>query len=194
MLTSPDNLWSPDAVDPYNLVVDLGLMQDTVQDALADRARTPVSATSIGLLPPGLTPGEIAWVTSPSPGFSVQWTGSSWVRIKPEDTGWVDVPLTPGFTALPGTEKPQVRKIGSQVFLRGGVSNAGIAANSTNTIANLPSAAFYPASSNAITHIGTSQGSTAATLLVSATTGILSLRVSGTLSNYYVLTLTWLTD
>lgn len=37
METTPDELWSPDAVDPYNLVPDLARMQDTVQDALVAR-------------------------------------------------------------------------------------------------------------------------------------------------------------
>jgi hypothetical protein len=32
--TSPDNLWSPDGVDPYALTTDLATMADTVQDAL----------------------------------------------------------------------------------------------------------------------------------------------------------------
>ena len=35
-VTSPDNLWSPDSTDPYNLTPDLGAMLDTVQDALTN--------------------------------------------------------------------------------------------------------------------------------------------------------------
>lgn len=38
--TSPDNLWSPNATDPYNLTTDLAAMQTSVQNALTNRPRT----------------------------------------------------------------------------------------------------------------------------------------------------------
>lgn len=38
--TSPDNLWSPNASDPYNLTTDLAAMQTSVQAALTNRPKT----------------------------------------------------------------------------------------------------------------------------------------------------------
>lgn len=35
METTPDELWSPDAVDPYQLAIDLAAMQQAVQDAIS---------------------------------------------------------------------------------------------------------------------------------------------------------------
>lgn len=41
--TSPDNIWTPDAGDDYALTTDLATMADTIQAAIADRARTGVA-------------------------------------------------------------------------------------------------------------------------------------------------------
>lgn len=38
--TSPDNLWSPNPTDPYNLTLDLAQMQSTVQTALNSKQGT----------------------------------------------------------------------------------------------------------------------------------------------------------
>lgn len=68
----------------------------------------------------------------------------------PVDTGWITLPLASGYDAhaTPGT--PKYRKIGSVVYLRGGVTNdAGSLPVSTNgvLVATLPDG-FYPNASH----------------------------------------------
>lgn len=47
-------------------------------------------------------------------------TFGEWIALN-SDTGWIDLPLADGITAYNTVNKPQYRKIGSQVFLRGSV-------------------------------------------------------------------------
>lgn len=191
--TTPDNLWSPNASDPYNLTVDLATMQSTTQLALNEKSTRPVTAASIGALPAGEYPGQFAWVTSPAPGFIVHWTGSAWVRDTPEDTGWVNVTIASGFAGLGGVEAPAVRRIGKQVFMRGGWSNTGIVLNSSNTVGTLPSSQFWPVV-NSISRTGTSVGAAAASGFVVASNGSVQIRTNGTGSTYYSFSPTWLVD
>lgn len=56
---------------------------------------------------------------------------------KLEDTGWIDITLSSGTTTGIYGGKPQYRKIGDHVFLRGGI--AFTKGSSTYTVSNLPS-------------------------------------------------------
>lgn len=66
--TSPDNLWSPNATDPYNLTTDLATMQTSIQTALTDvRSDTQQGInTALGslgvtaMVPTGATGGTIS--------------------------------------------------------------------------------------------------------------------------------------
>ena len=49
--------------------------------------------------------------------YSSAWKG--WKLVDHTDTGWIDLTLTNGATIYNSNQKPQYRKIGSQVFLRG---------------------------------------------------------------------------
>lgn len=61
-LTSPDDIWTPDATDDYSLTVDLATMADTIQDALVS-----------------LRAGDTGWVTiTPSTG----WTANTPIRLR----------------------------------------------------------------------------------------------------------------
>lgn len=52
------------------------------------------------------------------------------------DTGWVNCTINAGFSAQTGP--PQVRRIGSQVLMRGTLSVTGFAANATNACLVVP--------------------------------------------------------
>lgn len=54
-----------------------------------------------------------------------------------EDTGWIDITLSSGTTTGIYGGKPQYRRIGDHVFLRGGI--AFTKGSSTYTVSNLPS-------------------------------------------------------
>lgn len=98
------------------------------------------------------------------------------------DSGWVNITILGGFTAQAGAEIPQVRKIGSVVYLRGGWTNAGMAVNGTYSVGTIPSGYRPP-----VNTVGTAGSSTgAATCTVHMTTaGDVQIRTSGTLGAYY---------
>jgi hypothetical protein len=101
------------------------------------------------------------------------------------DTGWVDVTVSGGFAAMAGAEKPQVRKIGPVVYLRGGWSNTGIAAaNTTYTVGTVPSGYRPPSGCPTVGACGSSVGAAIAGLHID-TAGSVQIRTSGTLGSYY---------
>lgn len=64
-----------------------------------------------------------------------------WQEISLTDSGWIDLALATGITAYSADQKPQYRKIGNEIYLRGvyrGASGTNI------TVATLPSG-FRPA-------------------------------------------------
>ncbi len=42
--------------------------------------------------------------------------------IKTEDTGWLDIPLATGVSSTSHVGKPQMRKVGNVVYLRGSIT------------------------------------------------------------------------
>lgn len=68
---------------------------------------------------------------------------SEWVAVR-YDSGWNDIPLSPGITAYEEASTPQYRKIGSIVYIRGAV--IGVTAKNT-VIGNLPTG-FKPSRSS----------------------------------------------
>ena len=77
-VTSPDNLWSPDSTDPYNLVPDLAAMQDTVQDALNTvKTYQPLTnAQRLALAGADLFEGRIVYTTDTNALW--KYNGSAW--------------------------------------------------------------------------------------------------------------------
>lgn len=124
--TSPDNLWSPDAVDDYALTTDLAAMQDTVQDALtglrgglsyrADLTDAQRIALTGGQLFEGLrvrtTDTKIDWL----------YTSSTWVAWGTSTT--TSVTFSSGWTALSGYT-PRLIRNGGLVSIFGAVVNDG---------------------------------------------------------------------
>lgn len=86
-VTSPDNIWTPDAGDDYALTTDLAAMADTVQDAITDLRsdigyRTDLTdAQRLALTGGDLFEGLRVWTTD----TRVLWTytQSAWVRSLP---------------------------------------------------------------------------------------------------------------
>ena len=104
--------------------------------------------------------------------------------IDPEiDTGWVDCVMGEGFVAHNGTP-PQVRRIGSVVYMRRGVSNTGIAANSGPEGVFTVPAAFRPNGWRYVIVTGSTVSNGG--LAVVRDGGRVQVRTGPTLSPYYV--------
>lgn len=124
--TSPDNLWSPDAVDDYALTTDLAAMQDTVQDALtgirgglayrADLTDAQRIALTGGQLFEGLrvrtTDTKIDWL----------YTNSTWVPWGTSTT--TSLTISSGWSATVGYT-PRLVRNGGIVTIFGAVTNNG---------------------------------------------------------------------
>lgn len=77
-VTSPDNIWTPDAGDDYALTTDLAAMADTVQDALNTvKTYLPLTdAQRIALTGSGLFEGLIVYTTDTNALW--KYNGSTW--------------------------------------------------------------------------------------------------------------------
>lgn len=78
-VTSPDNIWSPDAGDDYALTVDLAAMADTVQDAI-DSVRGGTGSrrgTNTERDASAPTTGDL-WVST-NDGYVYRWSGTTWL-------------------------------------------------------------------------------------------------------------------
>lgn len=78
------------------------------------------------------------WITRPANDIYIRnMDGGAWGDWTPlhSDTGWKDLPLINGAVAYNNSLKPQYRKIGNQIFLRGVVKNITVA---NMTFAELP--------------------------------------------------------
>lgn len=101
------------------------------------------------------------------------------------DTGWLDIAVSATFAAMAGTEKPQARKIGNKVWLRGGFTNAGITATANFNVGTLPTGTYPPV--NMVVGIGGSSAAASASANINTTTGVIQLRTSATVGSYYKL-------
>lgn len=106
------------------------------------------------------------------------------VSLGTKDTGWVDVTVNSGFEAQ--TNKPQVRRIGSVVYARGGVTATGLSASASHGSVMMIPDGFRPSDQTNIFSMGTSSGNAAGIAFVN-TTGAVDIRTSATLSSYYFL-------
>jgi hypothetical protein len=101
------------------------------------------------------------------------------------DTGWVAVTVNAGFAAQSGFA-PQVRRIGSVVYARGGISPTGISVSvSIAGVMTLP-AGYWPTMTVHV-RAGTSSGATAATFIINQANGTIDIRTNATLATYYLL-------
>jgi hypothetical protein len=112
----------------------------------------------------------------------------AWLYAKFADTGWVDLVLA-GFTPMAGTEKPQIRKRGNEVQLRGGwLTGAGTGITAASSTVQLANAGGWPAGFvppvNSIAVCAGSSGAATANLHINAD-GSAQLRLNATLGAYY---------
>ena len=138
-----------------------------------------------GLLPPEeKRPGLLFSETDT--GRVWAWNGTGWVTALAADTGWVNITVNSGFAAISTAERPQARRIGQQVYLRGGFQSTGISSGSSVTPGRLP--ATYAPVVSAPLAIATSAGDRGGTARVVAGSGDIDLRVTtGSVSPYYLL-------
>lgn len=155
--TSPDNLYSPDSSDPYALTQDLGAMQDSVQSALVRRANAYVGTSAQRN---AFTTAPVGTIWSDTNGSRLVYKrgASSWEPITPpvEDTGWVSVTLSGGWTA---PQAFQMRRIGSVVYSRGSLLNSSFNNTTFTTMGNIPSGLPNPPS-DVIVRLGSNSDST----------------------------------
>lgn len=96
-VTSPDNIWTPDAGDDYALSTDLAAMADTVQDAITankvNLAGLDAARPANGY--PGLTAG-MSWYSTDT-GITWRYSGSTWsIEFRPLSSY---TPTVSGITA-----------------------------------------------------------------------------------------------
>lgn len=78
-VTSPDNLWSPDSTDPYNLTPDLAAMQDTVQDGLVAVRSQAGTGRGTNTERDSSSPVTGSRWVSTTDGYLYRYNGSTWV-------------------------------------------------------------------------------------------------------------------
>lgn len=84
------------------------------------------SAASSGAMPTGVPSGSLCARTDQKALY--QYVSSVWTPITPATSAWVDISLPAGIRGYNNNDpsfKPQVRKVGNQVFLRGRYETTG---------------------------------------------------------------------
>lgn len=109
-------------------------------------------------------------------------SGGVWTQTD-NDSGWVNVTINATFASQASPETFQVRKRDGVVYLRGGITNAGVTASATLAVAQLP-AGFYPPIGAVGGAVGSASGVTVASAIIS-TAGAISLRTSASVGAYY---------
>lgn len=99
------------------------------------------------------------------------------------DTGWQDIAVLATFAAVSTAERPQVRKIGNVVYLRGGWLNTGMAAAGTHNVGTIPVGYRPPVATVCVG--GSSAGGAAIASVHITTDGNVQVRVGATLGAYY---------
>ena len=101
-----------------------------------------------------------------------------------QDSGWAMATVASGYTAQPNYP-PKARKVGNLVYLSGGVSGAGIGANTSQYVLTLPPG--YRPVGNSIYVVGGSSTGAACPLFVIQPDGRVSLRTTATTGSYYLM-------
>lgn len=104
------------------------------------------------------------------------------------DTDWVPITLRSGFPEQSGFS-PEIRRIGSVVYLRGGVNGSALSATNTSYIVgDIPAtpAGLRPATRD-LYLMGASSQANFAPLVVLHTSGAITIRTAAVLGGYYLL-------
>ena len=138
--TSPDNLRTFDSGDPYALVQDMGILADTIQNALIKRANAYVGTVSHRTAFTTEAPLGTIWSDTDADRLVWKKGATDWESVSPySDSGNISVSFSSGYSAH--SSGFDARKFGPIVFLEGGVSKSS--GNFTDslgaTVATLPS-------------------------------------------------------
>jgi len=125
--TSPDNLFSPDGPNAYNLTVDLAAMQSSVQTALSGFGGRKGTTAQRNAYLPLASNGEFYLDTSQ--GVTYQKISGAWVS---QDTGWIQVTSFQNSFTASTDSLVYYRRLSGVTYLRGDLKRAatpgGIAA------------------------------------------------------------------
>lgn len=138
-----------------------------------------------GIVPP---PADLTAMLAQLAAFNTRNTAGEFT-----DSGWVAITNTgtirPGYT-------PQVRKIGTRVWARGGWTTSGQTANTSANAGTIP-AGYRPSTAQATTEFapGMSSAGSLGKVSITNSTGVIATVVGGTPPGYMVLDgVTWTTD
>lgn len=154
MLTTPDNIWTPDSTDDYDLTIDWAATADDIQAALTKRANYGVGTTTQRNAALTLMPNGAQWYDT-TLSYEYRKVSGAWVI---NSTGWISWATVPtGITVGNGTLTQQY-KIANGIaevrgtFLLGSTSSISGSVLVTNPVsaaegynANLGSATFQTA-------------------------------------------------
>lgn len=104
------------------------------------------------------------------------------LEMATSDSGWVNVAIQSGKAGQAG-QPPQVRRIGSRVYVRWGWDNTGLTANNEIIAGTVPSGYRPPRTCylNMVGSTGNQYG-----MAVVAPTGVISIRTAQNLADYYL--------
>lgn len=150
---------------------------DTLPPTVCTSATRPITV---------LYQGRLIWETDTKRLVMYDLATATWrvVSDMNDDTGWVACTARATFALQGGAEACKARRIGKEVFIKGGFTNAGMAINSTHTIGDLPASIAGLPSENDIRQLGSSAGNVIAHGFVQIG-GELSIRTGATLGAYY---------
>lgn len=133
-LTTPDNIWTPNAGEQYALTTDLATTASSIQSALTQKANYGVGTTAEMNAAVSRYPNGAMWYNTTN-STEYRRVGGVWVEEAEDDTGWVT--LTPmNRWVLQSNRTIRVRRIGHIVNLVGQVTASNNP--SDTTIATLP--------------------------------------------------------
>lgn len=119
-LTSPKNIWTPDAGEQYALTTDLATMADTINDNLVESANYGIGTTAEMNAAVGRFPNGALWYNTTN-STEYRRVAGIW---EPQDTGWQTLTLSPDFVAYGGTSAAQWKRSGDTIYIGGAVSPA----------------------------------------------------------------------
>lgn len=172
--TSPDNLFSPNPSDNYNLIADWATSMQSVQAALVQRANmyvgTSTQRTAFTSAPEG-----VHW--QDTNGTKQEWVRQSnaWVATV-DDTGWIAPTLPSGYTAENGLG---YRVRGGVLYFRGRIRRTSGNIDFSVNFFTLPSDFRPSVYTRAATASYSGVGAPSTYMAISETTGAVSFGVMG---------------
>lgn len=139
--TTPDNLYSPDGSNAYNIPAETGAMQTSVQAALSQRANfyRGTSTQRVALSTAGLAQNGTYWSDTNGTQELYRYSGSAWVSqtpAAPDTTAWTTV-LAAGASGSNGfaaTTAVECRRLNGVVFLSGELTNSSTSSSALTAL------------------------------------------------------------